>query len=779
MSLQARLFRLARAVVLRLPPRAQIAARNLWHRSRRAWTAWSSPGPVLPAADSAPLAVIDRVTAEVMAEVDAERLEQEPPPAGAWAMLSILRPADSGCANFSSELLAAPGRPPIDAFFPCENLPARRATWQAHPACSQVRLAAAGALRHLRLADYEALFVPLGNSNHHVDVLMTLRQLATEPGPRRVVVEIHDPFLTNLARQRAARDGIDFLALLDRLYPEKMAGLASWRREAIAQGWDGHLVESGITGLAAVLENRRVDLIVAHSKAAAEWLAEDAQRLTGRPPVALFHPVFPPFRPRPRRSPEGGLRLGVFGVPSGAKRLELVWETYRRMKARGEASALVVAGYHATSWITSVFGTTDGLEVEDNPDNDRLYELMRSVDVAFQLRSINTGESSGIVPMLLANDVPVICNPIGAFAEYGEAVAYVSPTADAEELAEVVRREAVGDRQAARRAYVESHSPEAFWRQLRHAVEALPAVETPVWRRADDQPDAPRREVVRAAGGEARFASPEPALTAAVEGLARDVEARIARADARYAGYLRTHYKRYVATGKAVSAVREIERRRVLEIGRSEVLDRFLAEDLGFEVVDATVFRDKSKKESEQPVDNVLESNGARRVIGRILPVNIEEEPLPVPDDVYDLILCCEVIEHMDVDPMFPVWEMNRALKKGGVLFLTTPNVTSAENIHKILHGYAPQLFMLYTRDRDPYRHNLEYDPHLLRALLEAGGFFIERMWTENVYFPDRPDLLATLSQGGYPTDMRGDNLFVVARKAGPPRERHPAALYA
>ena len=78
--------------------------------------------------------------------------------------------------------------------------------------------------------------------------------------------------------------------------------------------------------------------------------------------------------------------------------------------------------------------------------------------------------------------------------------------------------------------------------------------------------------------------------------------------------------------------------------------------------------------------------------------VNLEEERLPVPDGTYDLVLCLEVIEHLEKDPMAMLNEINRVLKEAGLIYLTTPNSTSARNVLKIHRGYAPHFFMQYSR---------------------------------------------------------------------------------
>ena len=48
-------------------------------------------------------------------------------------------------------------------------------------------------------------------------------------------------------------------------------------------------------------------------------------------------------------------------------------------------------------------------------------------------------------------------------------------------------------------------------------------------------------------------------------------------------------------------------------------------------------------------------------------------DPLPFADETFDLVWCTEVIEHV-VNPAFTLGELNRVLKPGGKLLLSTPN---------------------------------------------------------------------------------------------------------
>jgi ubiquinone/menaquinone biosynthesis C-methylase UbiE len=64
---------------------------------------------------------------------------------------------------------------------------------------------------------------------------------------------------------------------------------------------------------------------------------------------------------------------------------------------------------------------------------------------------------------------------------------------------------------------------------------------------------------------------------------------------------------------------------------------------------------------------NTLSSNG------RSVFIPAAGDALPFPDEYADVVLMVEVIEHLDA-PMKVISEISRILKKGGLVFTTTPN---------------------------------------------------------------------------------------------------------
>lgn len=56
--------------------------------------------------------------------------------------------------------------------------------------------------------------------------------------------------------------------------------------------------------------------------------------------------------------------------------------------------------------------------------------------------------------------------------------------------------------------------------------------------------------------------------------------------------------------------------------------------------------------------------------------VNVESEPLPFPDDSFDLVLFCEILEHLLNHPLKTIQEIYRVLEPRGNLVLSVPHIT-------------------------------------------------------------------------------------------------------
>jgi SAM-dependent methyltransferase len=159
---------------------------------------------------------------------------------------------------------------------------------------------------------------------------------------------------------------------------------------------------------------------------------------------------------------------------------------------------------------------------------------------------------------------------------------------------------------------------------------------------------------------------------------------------------------------------------------------------------------------------------------------NLELVAPPFPESSFDVVLFCEILEHLVIDPprIFP--RLYRLLKPGGLLIITTPNAVRLVNVAHILAG--SNFFDRYHPENGIYgRHNREFTVEELARLLPEAGFVDVRVHTADRYDYDqipiekdnyepparlpytRSTLESLLKSVGATTENRGDNLYVRA----------------
>jgi SAM-dependent methyltransferase len=235
--------------------------------------------------------------------------------------------------------------------------------------------------------------------------------------------------------------------------------------------------------------------------------------------------------------------------------------------------------------------------------------------------------------------------------------------------------------------------------------------------------------------------------------------------------YHQTHLKRY---GRTLSVLLDEQptEGKLLEIGTSHIIPIALKELVPNLQVHVTQF-DLTKPEKGKAT---LTSGEYSRVCPAYR-VNVEKTSLPVADNTFDYVLCCEVLEHMEQDPMFMMSEINRVLKPDGVLILTTPNVVSSRGILAMLENREPYFYMQYRRSGDTDRHNYEYSLATVAMVLKASGFK-GRGWTEDTFYTPDFSGVERLRTLGYELPHVGDNIFSVSSKVGPVVDRYPGVIY-
>jgi SAM-dependent methyltransferase len=162
---------------------------------------------------------------------------------------------------------------------------------------------------------------------------------------------------------------------------------------------------------------------------------------------------------------------------------------------------------------------------------------------------------------------------------------------------------------------------------------------------------------------------------------------------------------------------------------------------------------------------------------------DLEHDPFPFPDNHFDVVIWCEVIEHLTENPVFTLSEIHRVLKPGGAVVISTPNVARVENVVRLYLGrniYDPYHLGAQLRGS---RHSREYTLAELGQLLGGCGFRIEvaedrnlrgRHFTRRYFWLER---LARAFMRVAPGAHR-DYLFVRALKDGPFRWTFPSDVF-
>jgi SAM-dependent methyltransferase len=70
-----------------------------------------------------------------------------------------------------------------------------------------------------------------------------------------------------------------------------------------------------------------------------------------------------------------------------------------------------------------------------------------------------------------------------------------------------------------------------------------------------------------------------------------------------------------------------------------------------------------------------------------VCPANLSHSQLPVPDEIFDLIVFNEVMEHLNLNPIPLLREFARVLAPGGKVYCATPNLAAAKNRWLMLRG--------------------------------------------------------------------------------------------
>jgi glycosyltransferase involved in cell wall biosynthesis/SAM-dependent methyltransferase len=472
---------------------------------------------------------------------------------------------------------------------------------------------------------------------------------------------------------------------------------------------------------------------------------------------------------------------GVFGFLKPYKRIAESLRAFRRLIRVMPNARMILAGEPHPDFAVEPLIVSMGLSANvrmlgfTSPVDFTGY--MAACDVALNLRYPTVGESSGTLLRAFGLGRAALVSDVGAFSELPDVCVKI-PVGPGEEDAILEylnlllsRPDVAGALGANARRFVE--------RECRWETVADRYVEFLEDMRHGQSGTVKRGAAAAAAETGYSFAAAPRASEAShsVEPAAGLSYLVSWAADKESARYIETHQSRLLKTLEMIPPGGPEDR--ILEMGAYLQITPALHSGLGYGEVRGCYYGAAGLTDRKTAIRSTGEEFACE--VDRF---DAERDPFPYPDSHFSTVVCGELIEHLPADPMHMMSEVNRILKTGGHLVLTTPNLASFRAISAVLQGYHPGFYPAYLRPsggQTEARHNREYTPREIELLLKDSGFEVVRL--ETAEFRDSPHpeygwVLHLLERYRLETGLRGDGIYALARKTGPVKSRYPEWLY-
>lgn len=623
-------------------------------------------------------------------------------------------------------------------------------------------------------AAYDAVVYQIGNNGYHDYVYETA---VAHPG----IVVLHESNLHHLMTDLTIRRN-DWDAYVEACgYDGGPAARAFAERvRALEVGPD----YEGVPMLRRLLERSKA--VIVHSRA----VEADVRRAGFNGPVARIpHGAWLPDGDRLGFRDKLGLDdstplIGVFGFLKPYKRIAESLRAMRRLvRVRPDVKMILCGEAHPDFPVAQLIR---GLGLEENVRMmgyvpiEEFTGYISACDIILNLRFPTVGESSGTLLRSLGLGRAVVVSNVGSFAEYPDAICLKVPVDAGEEdtlfeyLNLLVSRPGVARAMGERaRQWV---ADECNWAHVAGMYRdfAVAIRDGKTWVNAEPAEPAVTTEEIPV---EAVVDAPPP--PEAPQQVEPEYILGWAARDAESTSYAETHITRLERTLNITPPGGPGDR--ILEMGAYMQMTPALRGRLGYGEVRGCYYGPAGQTDHRE----------VKSATGEIFTCEVdlfdaEKDRFPYPDEHFATVLCCELLEHLPSDPMFLMAEINRILRPGGHVVMTTPNVASIRALRAILEGYHPGFFPAYIKPAEPgaeveARHAREYTPREMHYLLQDSGFEVVRLETGEFLDKPRPEerwVIHLLERYQLPKHLRGDGIYAVGKKLGPVVKRYPAWLY-
>jgi glycosyltransferase involved in cell wall biosynthesis/SAM-dependent methyltransferase len=475
--------------------------------------------------------------------------------------------------------------------------------------------------------------------------------------------------------------------------------------------------------------------------------------------------------------PEGRWIVATFGFVTQSKRLPALLGAFKRLLAAMPQAMCLIVGEDHWKWSVAPLIEERGLQnhvrITGYTSERDFFRYLKAVDAVVNLRYPTAGETSGTLIRALGAGKPLIVSDFGQFAELPDEICLKVPPGPDEERALYAQLRQLAYRPSLRERL--SRLASAWAREQceisRSAARYLAFAERVIHQQG------------RLSTMSARQRNPAKLLRRDNNGQPKMIEFDREEAlayvrgffteDPAATGYLQMHGERVVETVSLVPVGNEHQR--LLELSSYLQMTPLIKRFGGYGEIAVTNWWEGEPREKLQRIRHAVTGEELSFLMQN---VDVERDRFPYPDEYFDAALCCEIIEHLAEDPMHMLIELNRVLRWGGLLILTTPNIASAFSIQEALAGSSPYIYGSYNLKGRADRHSREYTPKDVHLALEAAGFKVIRLFTKNLWHQTDEQFLRWLDQTGIPSELRGDNIFAIGRKASAQIERYPDRLY-
>ena len=578
----------------------------------------------------------------------------------------------------------------------------------------------------------------LGNNPHHEYVYE--RAIRT-PG----LLVMHESCMHHLITWKTLRCG-DKESYWDEMfyaYGRRGARVADMRANAVASDYQQFLMPL----------NRRVTQgslgVIVHNA----YTASNLEGIDGDIPVKVIpHHLSPRAyeldginRSECRRSlgiPDDAWVIASFGFVTESKRIPVVLAAFRRLLEQvPDAMYLVVGDDHPKCSVAPLIeemGLRDRARVTGYVSEDDFFRYLKAVDVMVNLRFPTAGETSGTLIRALGAGIPVVVTDFGQFAELPDDVCLKVPAMENEEGELYLRLRALALRPMAR-ARLSRRSAEWIRAEcdINHtATRYLNFIERVIESRKESEWRA------RSARASHHFEFLERPTIKLDRDEALSYVAGFFTGDPNGAAYIKAHCDHLISTLRLTPSGSKDQR--LLDLSGYLHMPLLLKHYGGYSEIALTSRWDGEPKERVITARNPCMSDEFSFLIRN---VDVERDRFPFPDAYFDVALRLDLIGNLLEDPMGMLVELNRVMKWGGLLILSTPS--------------------------NPAR-----TPDWARVALEYAGFKVIKLFTESNWGKTNGEIRPWPDQNDAPREPRGGDIFAVARKQSDQIERYPLELY-